>query len=201
MEFNLRTLDGGVIRLKGAWLLCDGGYHKWRCTICPYKIHYDRRAIRWSKWGESVRKDVECVFGRLKMRFRSLLNPIFLKNIEDIDNLFFCASIFHNMLLAWDGFDKQYDDQIWSDIPDDEPAATSGMRNRVQQRVDAATDLSLVGNLQNNPTEEGAVDQEVSGDFNSTRDALVHHFTYLWEQKQIKWLTRSGVQKEPSGYL
>ena len=33
-----------------------------------------------SRWLESVRKDVECFFGRLKVRFMSLYNPIYLIN-------------------------------------------------------------------------------------------------------------------------
>jgi hypothetical protein len=145
-----------------------------------------------------VRKDVECVFGRMKMRFRCLLNPIFLKSIDDIDNLFFCAAIFHNMLLAWDGFDTQYDDVLWGeDIEDDEPKQDSGMLSRVQQRADAATDLTFVGNLRDqSPAKDGEEEQEISPNFNATREALVNHFTYLWDNKRIKWLGQ--MKKKPS---
>ena len=71
-----------------------GGYHRWKCLQCPVKyesvqskvaltvfslspmsgarsnmLRISAHQIAWSKWVESVRKDVECVFGRMKARF------------------------------------------------------------------------------------------------------------------------------------
>lgn len=40
----------------GAWLLCDGGYHKWPETICGFKQGNNTAETVWSKRGESTRK-------------------------------------------------------------------------------------------------------------------------------------------------
>ena len=59
----LETDENGVIveqLYKGCWLLCDNGYQKWPTMIAPMKEAVLFTEIRWSKWLESVRKDVEC---------------------------------------------------------------------------------------------------------------------------------------------
>jgi len=59
----------------------------------------------WSKHIESLRKDVECTFGILKKRFIFLKNCIRLHHMEDIEHVFRCCCILHNILLNWDGYD------------------------------------------------------------------------------------------------
>lgn len=75
-EFDLVDKDGKTHRHRGAWILVDGGYLKWRETICGYKMTANMDEIRWSKMMESMRKDVECTFGILKGRFRILKHGI-----------------------------------------------------------------------------------------------------------------------------
>ena len=60
--------------MKGCYVICDGGYHRWRQTMSPFKngLASDVAGWRWNKWLESNRKDVECTFGILKARFRIL---------------------------------------------------------------------------------------------------------------------------------
>ncbi|CAN0357815.1 unnamed protein product, partial [Discosporangium mesarthrocarpum] len=57
---------------KGAYLIVDGGYHQWRCLMCPLKSVLTVAELKWSKRLEIVRKNVECFFERLKGRFRVL---------------------------------------------------------------------------------------------------------------------------------
>jgi hypothetical protein len=64
----------------GAYLICDGGYHAWPCLMSPStKGLPDSPEMRWTKNLESVRKDIEGVFGILKIRFRFLKNFNFLR--------------------------------------------------------------------------------------------------------------------------
>jgi hypothetical protein len=58
--FPMKTVTGEDYNEKGAWLLCDNGYHKWRCMQCPLKHSSIPREALWSEWAETVRKDVEC---------------------------------------------------------------------------------------------------------------------------------------------
>lgn len=59
--FEVATPTGHEV-LQGLWVIVDGGYHRWRCLQCPSQVCVDRELALWSRWLESVRKDVECVF-------------------------------------------------------------------------------------------------------------------------------------------
>ncbi|CAM9772881.1 unnamed protein product, partial [Sphacelaria rigidula] len=88
VSYNLRNPDGVQVERKRGHLLDDGGYHKWRVLINPTKAPLTQGEIEWSKWLESVRKDVECFFSSLKGRFRILKLPILYRRRDDIDKLF-----------------------------------------------------------------------------------------------------------------
>ncbi|CAM9609651.1 unnamed protein product, partial [Discosporangium mesarthrocarpum] len=93
---------------KGAYLIVDGGYHQWRCLMCPLKSALAVAELTWSKRLESVKKYVECFFGRLKGRFRILKMPLTFwvstaNSREKIDNIFFACCVLQSMLHAYDG--------------------------------------------------------------------------------------------------
>ena len=56
VTFTLHKRNGEDSILKGAWILCDGGYHRWRCMQCPNRDGSSLAERRWSKWAESLRK-------------------------------------------------------------------------------------------------------------------------------------------------
>ena len=58
------------LRFSGAYVIVDNGYLDWSCTVPPFGVTNNIDKIRWSKWLESMRKDVECTFGILKGRWR-----------------------------------------------------------------------------------------------------------------------------------
>jgi hypothetical protein len=92
---------------RGAYLICDGGYHEWACLVSPYKHQLPGSALeKWSKTVESVRKDVECVFGILKKRFLLLKHPIRLHDPEQIQRAFLTCCVIHNILLDYDLYDE-----------------------------------------------------------------------------------------------
>ena len=72
VEFDLEEMraDGEIRtkRYKGAWIMVDNGYLNWPTTVPPIKSPSTYDELRWSKWLESLRKDVECTFGILKGR-------------------------------------------------------------------------------------------------------------------------------------
>ena len=99
-------LDGSQYMCKGPYLICDGGYHKWRCLQCPMKNPDGINVLRFCKMVESMRKDSECTFGILKGRFRILKYGFRYHDSNKIDNVVFSCAILHNMLLRWDGLDE-----------------------------------------------------------------------------------------------
>ena len=87
---------------KGAYLICDGGY----IFVDPTLMDYEHHTVSSAEWLESVRKDVERLFGALKMRFRWISKAIEYQNIETLGYAVAVAAILHNRLLAYDNFDK-----------------------------------------------------------------------------------------------
>ena len=71
--FKLLEKDnkGEVVEVlyKGVWFMVDNGYLSWSCTVPPNNNATRYDTIRFSEWLESMRKDVECLFGIMKGRF------------------------------------------------------------------------------------------------------------------------------------
>ncbi|CAM9269704.1 unnamed protein product [Discosporangium mesarthrocarpum] len=86
--------------------------------MCPFKASSTQAQLRWSNRLESVWKDVECYFGRLKGRYRILkLRILYWASSnclrEKIDNMFFTCCILQNMLHAYDGLGTQESGVDW----------------------------------------------------------------------------------------
>jgi hypothetical protein len=52
--------------IGGSYLLVDNGYLCWSTTTPPTKLPLSQKELCYSKWLESMPKDVECTFGILK---------------------------------------------------------------------------------------------------------------------------------------
>ena len=76
LKFFLWERDGNggykKVDYEGAWLVVDNGYLRWPTMVPPMKAYTTYSEMRFSRWVESMRKDVECTFGILKGRFRIL---------------------------------------------------------------------------------------------------------------------------------
>jgi hypothetical protein len=105
-EFMFKVLTGHLPddheMISGAYVIVDGGYHQWEATQAASRLCTDPGYPEWRKRMESVRKDVECFFGRLKARFRVLKMPISFHKKKDVDNMFLTCVGLHNILHDWD---------------------------------------------------------------------------------------------------
>ena len=70
LEFELLDKHGFPVKHRGAYVCTDGGYRKLAIFVTPEILTYERRAVVFSEWVESTRKDVECTNGIVKGRFR-----------------------------------------------------------------------------------------------------------------------------------
>ena len=108
-SWESRGRNGVRIATKGVYLICDGGYHRWPCMMFPVKSGAAGSSLM--KWGcmlESIRKDIECVFGSMKKRFGYLRMFNRMRKQGDIDNAFTTCCMLHNILLEEDGWmDKE----------------------------------------------------------------------------------------------
>jgi hypothetical protein len=76
MQIGFSRLTTGKARLRTGET--DSGYPKCGMLMDPTHKDFDHYTVMWAEWLESIRKDVECVFGILKQRFRWLRNKVML---------------------------------------------------------------------------------------------------------------------------
>ena len=100
-HYETRDKDGGHHMAQGAYLIVDGGYLRWLVLMCGLRDNSDPDYVEWRRKMESVRKDIECFFGRLKQRFKILRIPMLLTNKQHIDNMMFTIVAIQNMLLDY----------------------------------------------------------------------------------------------------
>ena len=188
-------VDEEYQKMYGVYYLCDGGYHKWNCMMNPMKHTSSRHERLWSEWVESTRKDVECCFGILKGRFRFLRQGILLQTQAKIDTAFFTCCILHNMILAADGLDKRWEDNVEWDVLNPQPGnsdegfdevetpnqSISNQERRILERVaqyESAIEIEHEGN---------EVDEEVDVDFEGKRMKLINHFKKAYDRGLVHW--------------
>ena len=199
-SYNIYTKTG-ILSIQGVYLLCDNGYLNWVILQCPSTTVTSVPLYQWSKRLESVRKDIECVFGRLKIRYSILKNRIRLHYKADIDKVFRVCCILHNMLLVNDGW-KEYIDNTnnwlrFNDVTDEEiyggifvDVRTSNNNNNNVYISD--TDIAAQIQVHNGVTFDGSncsnntINNTRSRD--QLRQLLVTHFEIAIQKNEIQWL-------------
>lgn len=197
VKYKINTIDGVEEEEKGAWLLVDGGYHKWRCLQCPLKHSAIPKEALWSEWAESVRKDVECVFGVLKGRFRCLKLPIYYHDKNTIDNMFYCCCILHNILLHFDGLDTRWEDNVNylgldGDHAHEDMIIFKQHLSRVRN-LTPLTDYTIIGAIgveDRFRIVHGECDIEYESTYLTLQKKLVDHFVWKYQHNQIQWLKK-----------
>ena len=103
------------VRYSGVWFMVDNGYLSWSCTVPPDNNGLTYEVIRFSEWLESMRKDVECLFGIMKGRFSMLRYGFRFHSIVNCDKMWLTCCALHNLLLDVDGLDKNWQNGVRSD--------------------------------------------------------------------------------------
>ena len=86
--------------------MVDNGYLSWSYTSPPDNKWNTYEVIQFYEWSESMRKDVECLFGIMKVRFTLLQYGFRFHSIENYDKMWLTCFALHNLLLNVDGLDK-----------------------------------------------------------------------------------------------
>jgi len=118
VEFELveRDTSGNIqtAKYKGAWLIVDNGYLSWPTTVPPFSKSDSVMEEKWSKWMESMRKDVECTFGILKGHWRILKSGIRMHSVGSVDRIWKTCCALHNWLLDVDGLSENWENGVLS---------------------------------------------------------------------------------------
>lgn len=201
VKYTMCKSNGEEYEEKGAYLLVDGGYHKWRCLQCPLKHTAIKKESMWSEWAESVRKDVECTFGVLKGRFRCLKLPIFYNSKDNIDNMFFTCCILHNILLSFDGLDSRWENNVNYVGRDGNHTAEDMLIFRQHlsrvRNLTPITDYSLQGVdavRDRYDIMHGSITAEYESSYTILQKKLIDHFAYKYSVNEIQWLKKKCVK-------
>ena len=219
-EFKLmeKNDEGEMVEAlyKGVWFMMDNGYLYWSCTVPPdgNATRYD--IIRFSEWLESMRKDVECLFGIMKGRFCILRYGFRFKSIATCDMMWLTCCSLHNILLEVDGLDKNWENGVRSDW---EKLHKNFMQNGNQQNIEtpfAITRLNRHFASEEDSSEE-EVEEEQAGDATTNlsmrldkyaidgarivskiplslfKEALVQHFNIRFQKNDIIWPKRINL--------
>lgn len=103
VKYTVHDEQGNAKERSGVWVMVDGGYCTWAVTMAASSTNPGKVYSAWRAKLESVRKDIECFFGRLKKRFAILKNALRLHSKKKIDNIFKTCVTLQNMLHDWDG--------------------------------------------------------------------------------------------------
>jgi hypothetical protein len=216
-EYDVYNLDGTVKRFRGAWVVVDNGYLKWTTTIAPMKTCASVEGLRWSRWLESMRKDVECTFGILKGRWRILKVGIRSSNLVHVDNIWRTCCALHNWLLEVDGLSVGWNKGVKTtyegvdgcheneDIHRTVPVIFRRINTVDRTRLvapDNAYDCSGMGagpkdiewriGSRNALTVDQYPNQIHYLRYEYFRDCLVDHFDYMYKNNKVVWPSRNG---------
>jgi len=182
LRYVLYTKDGEPITYQGGWLAVDGGYQKYACFINPMHNRFGYPEVVFSEWLESVRKDVECAFGILKIRFRFLRNPVVYQDATILSNAFKTACMLHNMLLEYDGLS----DLKWENIDPDDDIIDDDEEDFDQEDEDALVDLPLDTRDHQLPRFEAYASYK----YDTVREAIKDHFYFMYMKGRVLWPKR-----------
>ena len=109
----------------------DGGYQNYRQFIAPYDYPaFGTWQYTWSKGFESLRKKVECFFGRVKKQFRILVLGIHMTNPRTpLDHVFKVCCCLSNMRHAELHGDQETPDD-WRQVDEEDLRRCTLMRGR-----------------------------------------------------------------------
>ena len=197
VSYEVWKSDNTLETMTGVWLLCDGGYHKWLCMMNPMKHASSRLERLWSEWVESVRKDVECVFGILKSRFRIFKQGFLFQSQAMIETVFYTCSILHNMLLVYDGLANRWDEEnvAWDMINpqsgnDDngyDVDELSNLQTRSQQEQRIINRVKQWKSANEVEYEGNEIEEEVELLFEDKRQMLCKHFSIAYSKGLVAW--------------
>ena len=163
--------------------------------MCPIKMSPYRFERLWSEWVESVRKDVECLFGILKGRFRLLRGGICFQHKDEIDNAVFTAAILHNMILTYDGLDY-WEEVDWNLL---NPQPTNDDEGFDEDGVVPVANAPAVADGWR-PANDNEVIAEVDNNFHAKRQGLMRHLNHCHDTHTLRWPKRFIDIYRPVGY-
>jgi Plant transposon protein len=111
-RYSVYDKDGKRTVFSGAYALSDNGYHPWPSLMYPSKDAQSVADRDWREMSESLRKDIECLFGQLKQEFAILKYGSRFNSLELMDEIFLTCCAIHNQRKIIAGLDAPWCTEI-----------------------------------------------------------------------------------------
>jgi Plant transposon protein len=199
-EYHVYDESGNLNLVKGGYCICDNGYLKWPTMMPPTKTWVSDMEYNWSEMLESLRKDIECLFGQMKQEFAILKYGSRFNSMELMDDIFLTCCAIHNQRkiisgshLPWS--DKERMDEEESDLS--QTSAAIWRRLREQSRLDSMLEGNGnggVGSGEHNILAEVTNPvQQQDLIFKMVKQRLVTHSDIANKKGEVYWPTRDGT--------
>lgn len=198
-RYELYDEDGNLYTVEGAYNLCDNGYHKWSTMMEPSKRPADADDYNWTEMLESLRKDVEKLFGEMKQEFAILKYGSRFNDLTLMDNIFLTCCAIHNQRKTLAGMDEMWNlDIIINAVDDDLCQVPAAVFRRLEeyQRLEAIPDDdgSAMGGGENLilPFDDNILEEhDITHDI--VKQRLITHFKKANEKGEVYWATKNGL--------
>ena len=197
--YQVYDAQGELKNVNGGYCICDNGYLRWPTMMAPSKRAADVQDYNWSEMLESLRKDIECLFGMMKQEFAILKYGSRFNSLEVMDEIFLTCCAIHNQRKVIAGTDMPWTSE---EIHDDEgdlsqkPAAVwrrLSEQNRLETfLVDNESGGLGMGDYRVLQDEEPA---EAILTYDAVKQRLITHFDVANKKKEVFWPTRDGTIK------
>ena len=201
IKYQLWDASGKKYNCQGGYIIVDGGYIDHICFIDPDKHRLTRDEVLFAEWLESVRKDVECFFGILKIRWRLFLNAICYHSTTTMEFAFKTACCLHNMILVYDETIHQLN-VLWENVDwatlhpdgddiDDEIDDVDPMLQVVIESTDTAVhQQSTIVHSDHEDPLTSVTTFEITDTKLRLKKALQKSFTIQWIKNELYWPKR-----------
>lgn len=196
-KYNVYDDEGRTITVNGAYNLCDNGYHKWSTMMEPSKRPADQDDYNWTEMLESLRKDVEKLFGELKQEFAILKYGSRFNSLQLMDNIFLTCCAIHNQRKVIAGLDEMWNlDHVAvdEDLCQDSAAVFRRLAEYNRLNSIAEEDSGGMGGGENFilPYDDNVLEEhDISHDIVKAR--LITHFKWANKKNEVFWPTRQGT--------
>ena len=195
--YEIYNEEGKIITVSGAYNLCDNGYHKWSTMMEPSKRPVDQDDYNWTEMLESLRKDVEKLFGELKQEFAILKYGSRFNSLTLMDNIFLTCCAIHNQRKILAGLDEAWD--IDNVLVDEDLSQETTSVFRRQNEYDRLKAIPLefnsgMGGGENLilPFDDNVLEEhDVSHDVVKRR--LINHFKWANKKSEVFWPKKQGL--------
>ncbi len=146
-----------------------------------------------------MRKDVECLFGILKLRFKILKNPFQYHSLDIMEDVFVVCGMIHNALVIVDGGWEEGVSMECTDNHGSNDLFVEEEGEDVVRKVDTETENNVISTLLNQTTtmdmnQTNEVTSEANdawASFDSKVNALIIHYGHCYNKGELHWARKS----------